>query len=75
MNFYSSIKKRIPLKYKVLAKKPFETFFKRKKVHVLHIGKTGGSAIKYAILPYFRTKKYEISIETLNVIFQGKESK
>lgn len=36
----------------------------RKFVHFIHIGKTGGTAIKYALTPYLKTCKYFINLHS-----------
>jgi hypothetical protein len=47
-----SVLKRIQQKYDHLSGKHF--------IHFIHIGKTGGSAVKYALKPYYRYRKYVI---------------
>lgn len=39
----------------------------KKYVHVLHIGKTGGTAVKHALKPYRRTGRYVIRLHSHNV--------
>ncbi|WP_345005071.1 hypothetical protein [Snuella lapsa] len=38
-----------------------------KKIHFIHIGKTGGTAIKYALEPYSFTKKHQIVLNKHNL--------
>lgn len=52
----------VPAQWRARARRVLRRLRQREAVHVLHIGKTGGTAVKAALRPYQRSGRYDLEL-------------